>query len=201
MFLVFNSNTGLHDPALSHSDEVSDEVAHVNAARRVTAPAEQRGKRARSSRTRAAKSARALFIDFDGVLHPLVPTPLEEPSAPLVSTGHFGWLPTLVEVLRKHSDVAIVVHSTWRYTHDVEELRLLLGALGPRVVGATPKGPRFESIQWWLHMNPQFVNHRILDDDAREFPTPPPPELVLCDPRTGVTAPTVLAALRNWLEE
>ena len=101
----------------------------------------------------------------------------------------------------RHPDVVIVVHSTWRYTHDADELRLLLGALGQRVVGATPRGPRYESIEWWLNMNPKFGSYRILDDDAREFPTPTPPELILCDPATGVAAPKVLAALRTWLEE
>ena len=94
----------------------------------------------------------------------------------------------------------IVVHSTWRYMHDVDELKLLLGALGPQVVGATPRGPRYESIEWWLQMNPSFADHRILDDDASEFPTPPPPELILCNPTTGVAASDVLAALRAWLE-
>ena len=62
-------------------------------------------------------------------------------------------------------------------------------------------GPRLDSILWWLHMNPQFGSYRILDDDVREFPTPPPPELILCDPKTGVAAPAVLAAIRQWLEE
>lgn len=50
-------------------------------------------------------------------------------------------------------------------------------------------------------MNPRFADHRILDDDAGEFPSPAPPELILCNPATGVAAPGVLAALRNWLEE
>lgn len=144
---------------------------------------------------------RVVFLDFDGVLHPAGLPPYDEPPASFVSTGFFGWLPALVQVLRPHPDVAIVVHSTWRYTHDVDELRLLLGTLRPRVVGATPRGPRYESIEWWLHANPLFVSHRILDDDAREFPTPPPPELILCDPTTGVAAPGVLAKLRIWLEE
>ena len=165
-----------------------------------TPPVLQPGKRPRSSRTRAAKSPpRALFLDFDGVLHPTVLSRFDEPPESL-ATVFFGWLPALVDVLRTYPDVAIVVHSTWRYTHDVDELKLLLGALGPQVVGATPRGPRYESIEWWLQMNPSFADHRILDDDASEFPTPPPPELILCNPTTGVAASDVLAALRAWLE-
>lgn len=161
----------------------------------------QPGKRQRSSRVRAAKPPpRALFLDFDGVLHPTVLSRFDEPPESL-STVFFGWLPALVGVLRSHPDVAIVIHSTWRYTHSDDELRLLLGALGAQFAGTTPRGPRYESIEWWLHMNPLFANHRILDDDASEFPVPTPSELILCNPTSGVAAPAVLAALRNWLEE
>ena len=155
----------------------------------------QPSKRPRSVRARAAESARALFLDFDGVLHPTTIRADIEVDEIVVGTGLFGWLPALVSVLRAHPDVSLVVHSTWRYTHDIDELRGVLGLLGSRVVGATPRGPRLESILWWLHQNPQFGSYRILDDDSREFPQPPPPELILCDPRTGVAAPAVLAAI------
>ena len=161
----------------------------------------QPGKRSRSGHARAAESARALFLDFDGVLHPTTLEADIEKNEIVVGVGLFGWLPALVGVLRTHLDVSVVVHSTWRYTHDINELRGVLGSLGNRVVGATPRGPRLESIEWWLHMNPRFGSYRILDDDPREFPTPPPPELILCNPRTGVAAPAVLNAIRQWLEE
>jgi len=144
---------------------------------------------------------KALFLDFDGVLHP---TTIEvEPATfeTVIGTGLFGWLPELERILRPHPDVAICVHSSWRYTHDIEELRELLGSLGGRVVGSTPRGPRYESIQWWLHLNPVFTSHCILDDDRREFPDPAPAELILCDHRTGVSAPTAQAALERWLRQ
>ena len=173
----------------------------VLAATRRTPPLGHLDRRARSSRSRLTESSRALFLDFDGVLHPTTIEADIEADEIVVGTGLFGWLPALVSALRTQPDVSVVVHSTWRYTHDIDELRDVLGVLGSRVVGATPRGPRFESIQWWLHMNPQFGSYRMLDDDAREFPTPPPPELILCDPRTGVAAPAVLAAIRKWLEE
>ena len=171
------------------------------AATRRAPPLGQPGKRTRSGSARAAKSARALFLDFDGVLHPTTIEADIEADEIVVGTGLFGWLPALVSALRTHPDVSVVVHSTWRYTHDIDELRDVLGVLGSRVVGATPRGPRFESIQWWLHTNPSFGNYRILDDDPKEFPVPSPPELILCDPSTGVAAPAVLAALRTWLKE
>ena len=171
------------------------------AATRRAPPLGQAGVRSRSGRAKAPETVRALFLDFDGVLHPKTLEADIEEDEIVVSTGLFGWLPALVGVLKTKPEVSVVVHSTWRYTHDVEELRLLLGALGSRVVGTTPRGPRYEAIEWWLHLNPLFGSYRILDDDPTEFPVPPPPELILCDPRTGVAAPAVLAALRTWLKE
>lgn len=146
---------------------------------------------------------RALFLDFDGVLHPTVEGASASDSAAGVSaavhTTLFGWLPALVALLKPHPDLVIVVHSTWRYTHNLEELREILGPLGGRVVGSTPRGPRYESIQWWLHANPAFGSHCILDDDPREFPEALPAELIVCDPSTGVSAPDVQARIKAWL--
>lgn len=139
---------------------------------------------------------RVLFLDFDGVLHP---TLAQDARDKRIETGLFGWLPALTRMLRPHPDVVIVVHSTWRYTHNDEELRELLESISDRVVGSTPPGPRYESIQAWLRLHRSMTDHRILDDETLEFPDPLPAELVVCDPRMGVTAPGVQAALRQWL--
>lgn len=136
---------------------------------------------------------RVLFADFDGVLHPS-----EQAEASRLT--HFCWLPVLVDVLRSHPDVSIVVHSTWRYMYDDAELRMLLEPLGNQVVGSTGRGPRFESIRGWLYANKACKSYRVLDDDATEFPVPPPAELILCDPSSGVSAEGVLSQLRAWLD-
>jgi len=146
-----------------------------------------------------AAQPRVLFIDIDGVLHPTGDTAIA--NEPASSDTLFCWLPTLASALMSHADVSIVVHSTWRYMYKIDELRDILESLAPRVLGTTPLGPRYESIQWWLHLNPSFTNYRILDDDASEFPAPPPPELILCDPRQGVRDPRVLSLLTLWLEQ
>lgn len=143
---------------------------------------------------------RVLFVDFDGVLHPTLVANKPRADEPVVVTTLFGWLPVLIRWLSAHDDVVVVVHSTWRYTHDLDELRGVLGELGARVVGVTPRGPRFDSILWWLDLNPGVESYRILDDDPSEFPQPPPVELILCNPRAGVSDPAVLAALATWLE-
>lgn len=149
--------------------------------------------------SRPATRWRAIFVDVDGVLHPTVDSAVAGTEA--VSTTLFGWLPLLSRLVLPYSDVWLVVHSTWRYTHDIAELRELLGPLGPRVVGVTPRGQRYESIQWWLQQNPDCKSHRILDDAPLEFPVPPPAELIVCDPSKGVSDPGVQSALRAWLEE
>lgn len=136
---------------------------------------------------------RVIFIDFDGVLHPS-----EQAEAPRLT--HFCWLPALEGVLRLHADVRIVAHSTWRYSYDDDELRMLLGPLGNRVVGTTGRGPRFDSIRGWLYANKACKSYRILDDDANEFPVPRPEELILCDPSTGVAAEGVLTVLTTSLK-
>lgn len=149
--------------------------------------------------SRARRSPlRAIFLDFDGVLHPRPAVDVGEPG--LGKAPDFLWVPALAALLEPHPDVLVVVHSTWRYNHSTLELAGLLGPLKRRVVDSTPRGPRFESIEWWLSMNPQIKNYRILDDDAREFPVPQPTELILCHPATGVADERVRAALRSWLE-
>jgi hypothetical protein len=128
------------------------------------------------------------------VLHPT-----DDADVP-AGTTHFEWLPYLERVLAPHRDVAVLVHSTWRYTYTDEELRALLGPLGSRLVGSAPRGPRYESIRWWLVANKAFSDYRMLDDDAREFPQPQPAELILCNPVSGVSDAIVLGLLRQWLE-
>lgn len=133
---------------------------------------------------------RLLSLDFDGCLHP----------APLVGAEHFVWLPVLEQLLTPHPDVSVLVHSTWRYDHSDSELRSLLGRLGDRFVGAAPRGPRYESVRWVVGQNKQIRSWLLIDDDPREFPTPAPADVLLCDPLTGVSAPAVQSRLRDWLD-
>lgn len=163
-----------------------------------TPPAAPRGKRP-PTRRGALGGRRVLFLDFDGVLHP-APAKNAGPSSRFIAVGHFGWLPALVQLLRPHPDVSVVVHSSWREAYNDDELGEMLSDLGDRVLGGTPPGERYESVLRWLDARPEFTSYRILDDDPAEFPAPPPGELIVCDPIEGVADATVLAALRLWLE-
>ena len=150
--------------------------------------------RGTSYRTHEGRPSRILFLDVDGVLHP-------GPNVPTLLT-HMCWLPQLERLLTGHSDVAVVVHSTWRYRYELAELRELFGNLGARVIDVAPDGERYDSIRQWVswHQGPGLT-YRILDDEAGEFPIPPPAELILCDTRRGLGDPAVQAKLRDWLRK
>ena len=122
---------------------------------------------------------RVLFLGIDGCVYPAGP-------------------PLLIEMLEPHPDVFIVVHSSWRETYPAAEIGDMLGALGQRYLGVTPPGPKWESITTWLSKN-TATSWRILDDTPREFPDPPPLELIVCHPLAGLSAPEVHGQLNEWL--
>lgn len=113
-----------------------------------------------------------LFLDFDGVLHPLFP----RTNRTHEENQHFEGCSRLANVLdRVAPHMKIVVSSTWRYNRSMEDLRKLLGPLGGRTIGATPilnlrqDGVRELEAQLWLeqytrnHMRPT-VRWCALDD-------------------------------------
>lgn len=130
---------------------------------------------------------RLLFLDFDGVLHPL--------EAEVSS--RFCWLPVLADLLSPYPDVRIVVHSTWRYEYTDSELRVLLGPLGPLYAGSAPRAPREQAIEMVLQSN-KVLHHVVLDDDQREFSNFSV-NLLLTDPQHGLSDAKVQAALSSWL--
>lgn len=113
-----------------------------------------------------------LFLDFDGVLHPLFP----RTDRTHEENQHFEGCSRLANVLdRVAPRMKIVISSTWRYSRTIDELRTLLGPLGGRVIGCTPilnlriDGVRELEAQQWLdqytrnHSRP-LVRWCALDD-------------------------------------
>lgn len=133
---------------------------------------------------------RILFLDFDGVLHPLS----EDQSV-----QNFVWLPVLEQLLVAHQDVQIIVHSTWRYIYQDDELRGLLAGLGARFAGSAPRGPREQAIQAVLQANRgHFSDYLVLDDAKREF-TQGELNVLFLDSITGISDPLAQAAVTAWL--
>jgi len=135
---------------------------------------------------------RLLFIDFDGVLHPL----RDDADA----SEWFCWLPELTRLVMPYADVRLAVHSTWRYLYQPDELHALLGPLGARAAGSVPRGPREESILWFADLaGVRRDRFCILDDDGQAFSVLGAPELILCDPQRGLSDAHVQRALAAWL--
>lgn len=137
--------------------------------------------------------SRALFIDFDGVLHATVGS-----SGP---TRQFVWLPLLLELLVDQSDLGLVVHASAREHSPADFIRDRLGIPLNLWRGVTPPGlERWPSIEAWLACNRDVTDFLILDDQIEEFPASPPPELILCGAGTGISDPSIRARVRDWLQ-
>jgi hypothetical protein len=138
--------------------------------------------------------SRVIFVDFDGVLHATV--------GPAQVMRQFVWLPVLWELLEPHADVRLVVHASARQNSPADFLRDRLGVPESRWAGVTsPRLDRWPSIRAWLQEHPETSQFRVLDDQAAEFPDPPPAELILCAGRTGVSDTDVQRRLTLWLDE
>jgi hypothetical protein len=133
---------------------------------------------------------RLIFLDFDGVLHPL--------DAQLPEAERFCWLPVLDDLLTGHPDVHLVVHSTWRYTYADTELRAFLGPLGHRFAGSAPRAPREQAIEMVLQANRHIQHHLALDDDAREF-SGSAVNVLIVDSMRGISDESAQTAIATWL--
>lgn len=148
--------------------------------------------------------SRALFLDFDGVLHP--PEAIEGARPPLTSDqirrnfpGTFQHLPILRDLLHKHVDVAVIVSSSWRLFLSDAELIDLLAPISTWFAGSLSryKG-KDEAIRDWLAHH-QVSDFAVLDDVAQFFPEGSK-SLMLCDPRRGISDPVVQERVREWLQ-
>ena len=139
---------------------------------------------------------RVIFCGVDGVLHPW--------NAAAVAFGEvpqrlFEWTDILGCLLAPHDDVFVVVHSRLRHEWTDTELRDALKPVANRFLGSVPHGPRYPSILEWLGRHRSVSSYRILDDEAHEFPDPPPAQLLLCHPEGGIYEWRIRRQLQQWL--
>lgn len=147
-------------------------------------------------------TTRAIFLDFDGVLHPASDVvdydtsgmPLKQFAA---ERNLLRWLPHLHELLAGHEDVLVIVHSGWRTRCQDYELREFLGPLAPWFAGSAPVGARYRSIERVVE-SAGINEYLVLDDAHFEFPEDYAP-LVVCDPARGVSQPEVIEKIAHWL--
>lgn len=126
------------------------------------------------------KHSMIVFLDFDGVLHPM----------PTDRRGHFCHLPAFEEFLRDHSEVRVVISSSWRETYPFDDVivELFAPALRARILGMTPSlelSNRHSEIQAWVDTNRYTGPWFALDDALDEFPAQCQ-QLIACDTKTGL---------------
>ena len=136
-------------------------------------------------------ASKLLFLDFDGVLHPI--------SAG--EDGHFCRAALLASTLAGFEGIVqVVVSSDKRGYYTLDELKAMLPAgLAKHVIGVTPfrAGNRFEEIQAFVAENAPDTDWRALDDDFLSFPKGYP-QLIRCDGFVGFDDECA-STLRGWL--
>lgn len=135
--------------------------------------------------TRVGYSNDLLFLDVDGVLHPLN-------IDYTFSSRFFSHSPLLEELLREFRSVDIVISSDWRLADSVEQLQQYFSEdIRHRIIGATPQidpdavvhHRRQLEIQAWLEGNGRNDAEWVaLDDWASHFEAGFE-RLVLTDPK------------------
>jgi hypothetical protein len=124
-----------------------------------------------------------LFIDFDGVLHPVHSD----------RADHFCMLKNFESVIREFPVVRIVISSTWRQAYSLTHLKSLFSSdVAARIIGKTPdcedssdEHIRFKEIRQYLNQPSMLAMKWIAVDDAEfEFPESCQ-NVLLCDPQRG----------------
>lgn len=131
-----------------------------------------------------AQEVMLLFLDIDGVLHPVHP----RDDRPEAECKAFCYLATLERVLREFPDVRIVISSDWRKHHTLAELRRFFSEdLRFRIAGVISiddedheRGNRQRLVErYLLEHNMETAAWIALDDDDGNYLAGAP--LVLCD--------------------
>jgi hypothetical protein len=122
---------------------------------------------------------KVIFLDFDGVLNSwawLEECAKKYPNRvfgaitfdPLTHIDE-GAVAVLEDVVKK-SGAVVVISSTWRKIHHVDDIRSFLKTKGftGSVIDITPTlySKRGLEIQKWLDQNPQVTDFVIIDDDS-----------------------------------
>jgi len=145
-----------------------------------------------------------IFIDFDGVLHPLQR-----------SEAEFVRLPLLWKILRAAPHVEAVFSSSWREIYRPDELVEFVTSgggedLAHRFIGQTPRTPRARStyvpghnserhnecLRWLAENGRQHRAWLAIDDVPQVFP-PNSPNLYLVNGKTGLTNEDVAAIIER----
>lgn len=148
-------------------------------------------------RLRAMPPKLTIFIDFDGVFHPLGACSWIDHENQHHFVQAFRWWPEFRDALKPlHKDVELVIHSTWRHQWHLDELKSFLPAeMAAMVVGTTTLEimSRGASIDEYVARN--RIEHFVVVDDEEDAFAPGYAPLVVCNGTTGLSDIEVQAKL------
>lgn len=148
---------------------------------------------------------KVIFTDIDGVLHPADAVQVEWEGNEWRAVGKdlFCWAPLLWDLIAPYP-VDLVIHSTWRYSYTLEELREWF---------PDPMRNRIVDVTGWFSRHESIVNYAeekgverflVLDDMPAEFPKGWTP-LVCCRGESGLTDDVVRQRVStfvgDWLND
>lgn len=125
-----------------------------------------------------------VFLDFDGVLHPI----------PNNGSTDFSALPLFETWLREHEQVKLVISSSWREIMGMDVLKAIFSAdLRDRIIDKCPTIEfvghqeywRYMEIMEWMEINQYKGAWLALDDMDTAFPKGLP-QLVACQTKIGI---------------
>lgn len=119
------------------------------------------------------KPFKVIFLDFDGVLNSAASFLWEKRKKTVRISDTLSPIccSNFQMILERDSDIKIVISSTWRKLHTMQELKNILNSYGvdpSRVIDFTPavfSGDRGHEIKLWLEDHPNVEQYVILDDD------------------------------------
>lgn len=144
-----------------------------------------------------------LYLDFDGVLHPLDTPALGANGQLLDNPDLFCWLPILADLLAPHPTVKIIVSSDWRRLFDDDALTRLLGPLGPRFAGITETIDRNRANEILHDATRRGIENWIaLDDhDTVRIAAAQDPRYIWLRETLGLSEPTAQQQLQRALKK
>jgi hypothetical protein len=127
-------------------------------------------------------SRSAIFLDIDGVLHPVSSKDEEQ----------FSRLPLLADMLLDIPEWDVVISSDWRIGYSLDELKVFMPLIEDRITSKTPvldikRRVREHEIKGWLAMHVEYERFMVLDDNSNQFSKDFRSHLVETDPCVGLT--------------
>jgi hypothetical protein len=142
----------------------------------------------------------ALFVDIDGVLHPMSAIAFDFVDREMVIGGEdlLRWAPILWDLIQPF-DVPLIVHSSWRHIYRLDEIVSTFPLpIRSRILDVTSDPGRYEGIVSYVERH-RIERFAVLDDMPGAFP-PGWPHLITCDPELGISAPDVQERIKRFLE-